>query len=208
MSTLPPLRGVQAAYIDALTDGDLNTALNLENQLETTWQALEARLAQPGALQAAALYYAKQGHPVFPLQPGSKQPFPGSRGFKDATTNTEQIKAWWQTAPDANIGLATGHTLDVIDCDGAKGLSNYTWQDFIDDDANWQLKAAVRTPHGLHYWCQATGIPSSQAVKPGVDLRGTGGYVVAPPSQVTCSKQGCRNPFPHLYRFLEGYELS
>ena len=42
-------------------------------------------------------------------------------GVKDATTNRARVPAWWTRYPQANIGLATGHTFDVLDVDGPAG---------------------------------------------------------------------------------------
>ena len=55
----------------------------------------------------AALEYASQGFHIFPLIPGEKSPLT-KNGFKDATTDPEQIRRWWSEHPDANLGLATG----------------------------------------------------------------------------------------------------
>src|SRR6266699_2719359 len=60
----------------------------------------------------AALAYARNGWPVFPLH--NKRPYeyisPGvkSNGYKDATTDEETIREWWTYHPGATIGLATG----------------------------------------------------------------------------------------------------
>jgi Bifunctional DNA primase/polymerase, N-terminal len=51
-------------------------------------------------------------HPVGTLVP---------HGVKDATTNRARVLAWWASHPLANIGLATGHTFDVLDVDGPAG---------------------------------------------------------------------------------------
>ena len=61
----------------------------------------------------AALKYAEQGWKVFPLQPNTKIPFPGTNGVKDATDNPETIRAWWNVHPDANVGLACGEPSGV-----------------------------------------------------------------------------------------------
>ena len=60
----------------------------------------------------AALAYAQNGWPVFPLK--GKIPFKDSSGLKDATTDPEQIQAWWTQHPTANIGLATGERSGII----------------------------------------------------------------------------------------------
>jgi hypothetical protein len=70
---------------------------------------------------AAALRYACQGVPVFPLAPRSKFPLisaaNGGRGLHDATTDAARIQAWWMAHPTANAGLRTGVAFDVIDLD-------------------------------------------------------------------------------------------
>ena len=50
----------------------------------------------------AALTYAQNGWPVFPLH--NKIPFKNSQGYKDATTDEQQIQTWWTLHPTANIG--------------------------------------------------------------------------------------------------------
>src|SRR6516165_4849410 len=83
------------------------------------------------ALLDAALNYAKLGWKVFPLVPGQKRPLT-MHGSKDATSNPDQIRAWWTQNPDANIGVATGSVSGIVvldvDCkndkDGYASLRN------------------------------------------------------------------------------------
>lgn len=74
--------------------------------------------AELSPLGQKALEWAALGVAVYPLQPGTKRPMT-AHGSKDATTNLDQIHAWWQATPDANIGgvLATAG-LCAIDLDG------------------------------------------------------------------------------------------
>lgn len=51
-----------------------------------------------------ALIYAKSGYYIFPVKPREKKPLTPN-GFKDATTDLEQIKRWWTKHPNANIGM-------------------------------------------------------------------------------------------------------
>lgn len=163
---------------------------------------------QPVPLLAAALWYAQQGIPVFPLQPLTKVPLARSRGCKDATTDTEQVRAWWGQHPNANIGVATGHTHDVIDFDGLRG--HVAWgQAFPNEHDMWggaRVLGSVTTPRpgGLHVYVPATGQGNGAAMLPGVDYRGRGGYVLAPPS-VTDDRPG---QHPGTYRFLRPLELD
>jgi len=146
-----------------------------------------------GSLGSAALYYASLGWPVFPLVPREKIPlFPkreGGHGVKDATTDVEQVRAWWTSHPDANIGLATGGegNLYVVDIDGAEGeaaLARYG-----------DLPAAPEshTGKGRHlFFTLPGGRNSAGKLGPKIDTRGEGGYVVAPPSV---------HPNGHRYRW-------
>lgn len=151
--------------------------------------------------------YALLGWPVFPLAPGGKIPLyhsphprgSGARracrgecgryghGVLDATTNPEVIRQWWTRQPQANIGIATGHPgPDVVDIDvkaGAPGLS--TWRRLGAAGLIPQSTMRVRTASGgWHIYYEGTSQGNSTRKKDGIDFRGAGGYVVAPPSTV------------------------
>lgn len=162
------------------------------------------------SLLGSALWYAEQGLRVFPLSPGSKIPFKGSDGCLGATRNAELIHDWWGRHPDANIGIATGYLVDVVDIDGAKGQMSRAerWcakgvacEQREIKGTHWGLEdcahgpgifakieemgvAKVLTPRpgGMHIYLKATGRGNHADLAPGVDYRGLGGYVVAPPS--------------------------
>ncbi len=126
-----------------------------------------------------ALWYAAQGIPVFPLN--GKAPLTPN-GFKDATSDPAQIRAWWSQWPDANIGAPTGARtgFDVLDVDrkGEEALEALGI-DYPDD------MPIVRTGSGgLHFFfAHEDGVTNSSGSLPhGVDVRGEGGYVVLPPS--------------------------
>jgi hypothetical protein len=160
---------------------------------------------QAGIL-AAALDYAAHGRAVFPVHgtaggecscgandcssPG-KHPLT-RRGVKDASREALVISGWWKRWPRANLALATGSVsgVVVIDVDPPEGeisLDRLT-------EAGYELPQtlAVRTGSGgLHLYYAAPDfalgnaagrLPRVSLELPGVDLRGDGGYVVAPPS--------------------------
>ena len=139
-----------------------------------------ARLSAPDALLVAARWYADAaGWPVFPCQPRGKQPITRN-GFKDATTDLEQIERWWTTTPDANIGTPTGHSFDVVDIDGAPGYGSLA--DMREAGILPDVLAKSLTPRGLHLLIEPTGDGNSAAMLPGIDYRGVGGYIILPPS--------------------------
>lgn len=132
-------------------------------------------------LGGAALWYAERGHLVFPLRVGQKVPAT-AHGFKDATTDPATVRAWWTREPTYNIGLATGHRFDVIDVDGEDGTESLLNLDV--EGLTPPTVGLVRTPRGFHLYIAPTGDGCATAVRPGIDYRGLGGYVVAPPSIV------------------------
>lgn len=61
-----------------------------------------------------ALALATKGFFVFPLRPGAIFTGPGTPGPSEATRDPGQIIEWWTETPDANIGIATDATADVL----------------------------------------------------------------------------------------------
>lgn len=169
---------LEQALADAVAACRWTEAVQLGHQLDT-----HTPTPTPPAALDAALWYATLGIPVFPLRPGTKIPYPGSHGCKDATTNPTQIRAWWASAPTANVAIATGHTVDVIDLDGPTGVKSWL-ADLWDDMPPICGRARTRRPGGWHLYIHTTGMGNRAAMFPGIDYRGQGGYVVAPPSTV------------------------
>lgn len=139
-------------------------------------------------LKKAALLYASIGWRVFPLKPGSK--IPATRdGFKSATADPAKIEAWWSENPNFNIGCATGDNgLFVIDVDKHGAIDGNTafnaWQSVF---GGFPPTAYTATPRGgNHYFYRADGaaVRTRAGVFDGVDVRGSGGYIVLPPSIV------------------------
>ncbi len=139
----------------------------------------------PLTLLDAAVDYARRGWPVFPLEPGGKRPLGrlAPHGLKDATTDLEQIERWWTAEPDANIGLPTGINFDVLDVDGPEALDALERSGPI--GAPDVEGPTVATPRGWHGYVARTGRGNTVNLGglAGVDWRGEGGYVVAPPSR-------------------------
>lgn len=134
------------------------------------------------AIPAAALSYAARGWHVLPLEPRGKKPLGKlvPHGLKDATTDADTIRAWWAAEPDANVGIATGHGgLVVVDVDNPKAAQ--ALRDVVGD---LPVTPSVVTSKGAHlyYWHPETIGNSPGGLPAGIDVRGLGGYVVAPPS--------------------------
>lgn len=135
-----------------------------------------------------AIKYAEMGLAVFPVRQ-NKTPYT-PHGCKDAKTDIRAIKNWWKRYPDANIGIATGSisggiVVIDIDIDEDKGV-------YGDESLNeWEKEhgelpetwRAITGRGGYHiYYRSDDSIKNTTNLYPGVDIRGEGGYVIAPPS--------------------------
>ena len=150
-----------------------------------------------------ALDYASRGWAVFPVygitdgycacgdptcsSPG-KHPMIGG-GCKSATTNAGTISNWWTEYPNANIGIATGSGsgLLVVDVDEGPGKNGFASLAKLEDQVGLIPKnLVVRTGSGgQHIYLKAPDTVvrnSASKLAPFIDIRGEGGYVVAPPS--------------------------
>ena len=132
----------------------------------------------------AALVYAAQGLPVFPVRP-DKRPYT-LHGFKDASTDPARITRWWTDWPAALIGMPTGKPTDlhVIDVDVH---SHDGFQTLKKLDFNREGVPCVATPSGGNHFYHRLGgrtlKGSAGKLGPGVDTRGDGGYIIVPPSR-------------------------
>ena len=137
----------------------------------------------------AATEYIKLGLAVFPLEEKGKRP-KTKNGCKDATTDAAIVKAWWQQWPNANIGIATGNKSGGIfvvdlDIDEDRGLDGYhTLREWENENGKFpETWTAITGRGGYHlYYRWSSKVKNRAGIIDGVDIRGEGGYVVAPPS--------------------------
>lgn len=135
-----------------------------------------------------ALALASMGFRVFPIAVGAKSP-PLLNGWpQKATSDAAEIESFWLAVPNANVGLHCEGLL-VIDVDPRKGGDDSLELLRITDDLPATL--CTRTPSGgRHFFYRLPdghpGVPNSVGdIGPGLDVRSTGGYVVAPGSVVS-----------------------
>lgn len=186
-ATVHPTCTPKPTKLETLTQGWLSTVLAGDTRAEElTAREIEDLETQPPQLHRTAVAYAKAGWPVFPLGVHSKKPAipknKGGNGLLDATTDYTRIDRWWKTHPHHNIGLATGRCFDVIDIDPRSGGV----QSFLKLLNTQRLPnihgVAVTASGGMHLYVKPTRRGNHAGVRPGIDYRGLGGYVVAPPS--------------------------
>ncbi len=131
-----------------------------------------------------AISYAAIGWPVFPVKP-DKTPYT-AKGFKAATTDMKQIDDWWRIWPDADIGIPTGQAsgLTVIDIDPRHG-GDASISELDEEIGGLPPTAEATTPSGGGHLVFKNPSHvrignSAGKLGKGIDVRGEGGYVVAP----------------------------
>jgi hypothetical protein len=156
---------------------------------------------QHSVLLASAMNYARGRWPVFPLHHvidgkcscrkrvcESRAKHPRTKqGLKDASVDQQTIDAWWRRWPEANIGICTGDAsgIIVIDIDprhdGDKSL-----EALIAEHGELPTTVEAMTGGGgrhLAYQRPTDGeFRNRTGLRPGIDVRADGGYIVAPPS--------------------------
>jgi hypothetical protein len=160
------------------------------------------------AVVEAALACAVRGWPVLPLwwpaagttgcacpacECGSPAKHPVGHlvphGKDQASTDPAVIRRWWASCPLANLGLRTGALsgLVVLDVDGPQGQASL--RALVERHGRFRA-AWVRTGSGgWHAYLAHPGVQVHNSVGDlgdGLDVRGDGGYIVAPPSVHHC----------------------
>lgn len=155
----------------------------------------------------AALAYAGQGWPVVPLfsinvatgactcgrKPGvdcspGKHPRT-DHGLSDASTDPAAIEAWGKLWPQSNLAMLTGAASGyiVLDVDpkhgGLESIKAMLGTDVPGPE--WGAVAIQRTGSGgyhLLYRHPDKTLKNRVGLRPGLDIRGDGGYIVVAPS--------------------------
>ena len=105
-----------------------------------------------------------------------------ANGLLSATSDEAIIKRWWKRWPDANVAIVTGAVSGVVvlDIDAQEG-----W-DYLEQNEIYlpRTRQAATSPGKAHIYFSHPGFEVRNFAKkiPGMDFRGDGGYVVAPPS--------------------------
>ena len=134
----------------------------------------------------AALALAARGWSVVPLAPRDKKPLVMWNELQRRLATEDEIRVWYRRWPRANVGIVTGALsgLVVLDVDPRHGGG----------DALFELERlhgslpgtveAVTGGGGRHIYFKHPGgvVRNLVALASGLDLRGDGGLVVAPPS--------------------------
>lgn len=135
-------------------------------------------------MKAARIYAERLGWRVLPIRPGEKRPAIAD-WVNEASSDLEQIDRWIEEFPNANIGIAAGHSFFVLDVDPRNG-GDTTLAALIETHGELPPTVEAGTPSGgTHYLFRMVPGLANTAGKlgKGLDTRGLGGQIVVAPSR-------------------------
>jgi hypothetical protein len=132
----------------------------------------------------AALHYAALGLPTCPIN-GKSPAYQGGHGWRDATANQDALELLFTQRDHSGVGIATGVHGWVLDVDGPHGLRSL--RRLINQHGELPPGPVCHTGGGgFHVWFawddRCAAIKNSVGFAHGLDIRTSGGGVVAPPS--------------------------
>lgn len=134
----------------------------------------------------AALAYAARGWSVVPAEPRGKRPIVAWQEFQQRIASAEEIAAWFRHWPRANVAIVTGAVsrLVVLDIDSRHEGSASLEQLALAHGPLPRTQEALTGGGGRHLYFTHPGgtVRNRVGLAAGIDLRGDGGCVVAPPS--------------------------
>jgi hypothetical protein len=131
-------------------------------------------------LLEAALKYCELGMSVIPIS-NDKKPYIKWKAYQAKRPEPKDIRSWWKKWPEAKVGIVTGKISGIVSLDFDTPDALNAYEATIDD-----LSGCLRfqTGRGYQYifkW-ESYGEGNKAGIMPNVDIRGDGGYIVAPPS--------------------------
>lgn len=142
-----------------------------------------------------ALQYLRSGLSVIPLY--SPSMCPGNlaeeeiiykckrslvlwKKYKNQHPTEDEVNTWWDKWPDANIAIVTGKISNLVVFD----IDKEDATEYAEEEGGFPITVKANTDKGYHIYVQDPDFEVKNSVNKdlGMDIRGDGGYVVAPPS--------------------------
>lgn len=131
------------------------------------------------SLLESALSYQAQGYNIIPVGKDKRPLLASWRSYQTNPASAAQVEQWWTVQPDANIAAICGHQSGffVVDIDPGADISGL----------HLPPTKIVRTGRGgWHYYYKwgehLKNVPNTVNIRPHIDLRGEGSYILIPPS--------------------------
>ena len=175
---------------------------------------MATRAEQHKEIRESAIAYAGQGWHVFPVPPGTRKSYmskkySGGRRW-GASNDVDEVRGFYKQWLKANIGIPTGElngffvvetdTVKGHDVDGAASLRELEAAHGPLPDTKQAISPSGSVHRyykhpgpGVKVWCSASSLGA------GIDVKGDGGMVIAPPSMLPATR---RYPSMRVYEWL------
>jgi hypothetical protein len=137
---------------------------------------------QNNVLEQALKYAEDFGFSIIPIRPDNKKPYLAWIDYQKRQSTPEEIREGWSKWPKAMIGIVTGEISGIfaVDCDNEEAYQKI--QELLPDSF---ITCITKTPRGYHLYLvypKGQKIGNAAGILPYTDIRGEGGYIIAPPS--------------------------
>lgn len=150
--------------------------------------------------EQAALDYLSRGWSVIPVRERSKRPAVPWKAFQTKCVSEKTLHDWFRRRPEYNVAIVTGALsgLVVMDVDPRHGGKESLRKLEREHYQLPQSMESVTGGGGRHVYFRHPGgtVNNRTNIEPGIDLRGDGGCIVAPPSL---------HPSGKRYRWKKGH---
>lgn len=140
-----------------------------------------------------ALEYQRLGFSIIPITPKDKKPIIKWIPYQEKRATEEEVRNWWNEWSNANIGIITGKISGIVVID----IDTEEIPDWVPGTV--YSKTAKGTHHYFKYDSKYPIRNSVKILGKKIDVRGDGGYIVAPPSI---------HPSGGKYKWLETLDIS
>lgn len=152
------------------------------------------------ATEEAALDFLNRGWSVIPIRERAKRPAVPWKIYQSKCVSEETLHEWFRRSPDCNVGIVTGalSRLVVLDVDPRHGGKESLRKLEREHGSLPDTVESITGGGGRHlYFSHPGGVVRNRTnIEPGIDLRGDGGCIVAPPSV---------HPSGKRYRWKKGH---
>lgn len=152
------------------------------------------------SIEQAALDYLSRGWSVIPVRERAKRPAVAWKTYQTRLVSEATLRDWFHRSPDYNVAIVTGALsgLVVVDVDPRHGGDNSLRRLEKEHGALPKTMESITGGGGRHLYFSHPGgeIHNRANIEPGIDLRGDGGCIVAPPSV---------HPSGKRYRWKKGH---
>ncbi len=143
-------------------------------------------LVKSGTVEQAALDYLARGWSVIPVREQAKRPAVAWKAYQKKCVSEDTLHDWFRRLPNPNVAIVTGALsgLVVLDVDPRHGGRESLRKLEREHGSLPETVESVTGGGGRHVYFAHPGgeVRNRTNIEPGIDLRGDGGCIVAPPS--------------------------